>query len=397
MNASSIRVAMLSYYFRPSYSGSAVQALNLARRLAGMGVSSRFLSANLTNSAPHESVEGMPLARLNVGSNRHLQIPTFWLRLAWTLIRDRSSIDIIHAHGTLQHTIASIVGRILGKPTILKIAMAQSDLAFERQGRLAGRINRYFVRRFDRFIATSTEVYDECIACGLDAKRIHAIPNGVDTEYFSPAGSPIEKKQLRERLRLPDRPTVCYVGVLDGRKNVDGVLRIWEEARQRLTSGQLVFVGPRPREGGEAESRFHDKLLQFIRDHRLESDVVFAGPQSDVASYLRCADVFLFPSRREGMPNALLEAMASGLACVASRVAGASDLLQHGQTGYLFDVDDERGMSDAISSLLADPMAARSLGASARETAVRHFSLELTAQRYAELYRDLLAKRTSSS
>jgi glycosyltransferase involved in cell wall biosynthesis len=388
---------MLSFYFRPSYSGSAVQAMNLAKRLAGLGVSARLVSANLTGSLPYETVEGLPVRRLPVAKSADLQILSFWLSLAWTLVHERSSIDIIHAHGTLQHTIASIVGRFLGKPTILKIAMANSDLAFERQGRIWGRVNRSLVRKFDCFIATSSEVYDECITRGLPPSRVHSIPNGVDTNTFAPAASRDARSVLRKHLGLANRPTVCFVGVLDARKNVDGVLRIWRTARQQMDSGQLVLVGPRPRDEGTTESRYYQGLLDYIRDHDLEDEVVLAGEQTDVASYLRCADVFLFPSRREGMPNVLLESMASGLACVASRVAGASDLVRHGQNGYLFDVDDEGGMGNAVRSLLMDPNAAEMIGAKARETVEREFSLETTARRYADLYRSLMAGRGKRS
>jgi glycosyltransferase involved in cell wall biosynthesis len=384
---------MLSYYFPPSYSGSATQALNLARRLARHGVVSRFVSANLTDSAPCEVVDAVPVRRLRVARNSDLRITSFWLALAWSLFRERSSIDIIHAHGATQHTIAAIVGRFLGKPTILKIAMANSDLAFEKQGRLWGRINRFLVRRFDLFIATSREVYDECVACGLERARVQAIPNGVDTDAFAPARSREEKRMLRQTLGLADRPTVCFVGILDARKNVDGVLRIWQIARQRLDAGQIVLVGPNPRDMGDMETRFHRELLDFVRTHGLESDVVFAGQQADVTPYLRCADVFLFPSRREGMPNALLEAMSSGLACVASRVAGASDLLQHGRNGFLFDCTDEAGMGEVVGRLLADPDLAGAVGAKARETIEEKFSLEAIARRYSELYRAVLAER----
>lgn len=395
MNARPVRACMLSFYFRPSYSGSAIQALNLARQLAKSGVHSRFLSANLTGSPRDEIIEGIPVRRLRVARSGGLQIPGFWLGIAWTMFRERGSIDIIHAHGTLQHTIASLVGRLLRKPTILKIAMAGSDLAFDRQGRLFGRVNERLVRRFDCFIATSREVYDECIARGLDPARIHAIPNGVDTTVFAPAASRDAKKLLRQRLGLADRPTVCFVGVLDARKNVDGILRIWSFARQRAGKCRLVLVGPRPRDGNPAESRYYQDLLEFVRSHRLEDEVVFVGPQPDIASYMRCADVFLFPSRREGMPNVLLEAMASGLACVTSRAAGTSDLVQHGRNGYMFDIDDEAGMAEKVADLLLDHPAAERIGTEARATIERGFSLDATARRYAELYRRLAPPRSS--
>jgi len=100
--------------------------------------------------------------------------------------------------------------------------------------------------------------------------------------------------------------------------------------------------------------------------------------------------MFLFASRREGMPNVVLEAMASGLPCIVSRVGGAVDLVDHGKTGYLFDVDDEAGFADALSGLLCDAARAARMGSAARHHVVDHFALSKTAEDYRRLYSTLL-------
>jgi glycosyltransferase involved in cell wall biosynthesis len=390
-----MRPCMLSFYFQPTYSGSSVQAKNLSFRLRALGIDPLIVSANLSGSRPIDELEGLPIRRLPLIKRENLQILSFWLSLILFLISKRRSIDLIHAHGTMQHSIASIVGRLLGKPTILKIAMANSDIAFAGQGRLWGRINRYLVSRFDCYIATSSAIRDECLKIGLDQFRIHSIPNGVDTDTFRPAPSEEARSALRQRFGLGDQQIVCFVGVLDARKNVDGILRVWKLVQERIGTGHLLLIGPLPRGEEKRPGAFFRNLLTYVSDNNLDSSVTFAGQQVDVSSYLRCANIFLFPSRREGMPNALLEAMASGLACVASDVAGANDLLRHGENGFLFDVDDESGMADAIRRLLADPRAAASVGAKARDTIVQNYSLDATAQRYAELYKTLLDRRAA--
>ena len=396
MSGNPIRVCMLSFYFYPSYSGSAVQAGNLSRRLVERGIEPLFVSANLTGAAPTEVVDGLRVVRLPLMKTQDLQIPSFWLSLVWFFLRKRKSFDIIHAHGTFQHAVASVVGRWLRKPTILKVTMAQSDLAFHKHGRMWGRVNRYFVTRFDCFIAISTEVHQEFLARGFDARRIRVIPNGVDTDVFHPAAAE-SRDWLRSAIGLPAKPTVIYVGVIDARKNVDGILRVWKRVREKTAIGQLVLVGPMPREDEATPGPFFQKLNAYVRDNGLAESVIFVGQQADVPSYLRAADIFLFPSRREGMPNALLEAMASGLASVSSDIGGSRDLIRHGEDGYLHEVDDEQGMAASVAGLLQDPALTARIGATAHGKIVKGFSLEVTAERYLQLYRELLNRDRDST
>lgn len=381
---------MISFYYPPSYSGSAVQATNLSRHLRACGVEAMIVSANLTGSAARDRVEGFPVFRLPVLKAASLQIPSFWISLFGFLIRRRNDYDVIHAHGTFPHAIASLAGRWLGKPTVLKIAMGHSDLAFHRLGRIWGRISRFLVRRFDRYVATSAEIRDECLARGLDASRLRVIPNGVDTRVFFPAATADEKAQLRRSLGLPDATLVTYVGVIDGRKNVDGILRVWKRVRDSGCPGHLVLIGPRPRGEEQAPGAFHQQIVRYIADHGLADSVTLTGPRNDVPACLRSSDIFIFPSRREGMPNALLEAAASGLACVASRIGGSVDIIHDGESGLLFEVEDEAGMAAAVTRLLRDPAETARIGRAARDAILTTFSLEVVARRYFDLYQELM-------
>jgi glycosyltransferase involved in cell wall biosynthesis len=396
LSGAPVRACMLSFYFHPSYSGSAVQAKNLSQRLRERGVEPMLVSANLTASASREYVDGLELNRLRVAKAKDLQIPSFWLALAWFLWQNRNRIDLIHAHGTFQHVAASLIGQLLRKPTILKIAMGHSDIAFHAQGRVWGRINRFFVRRFDCYIATSEDIRRECLARGLDSDRIRLIPNGVDTDRFHPPIDSRDRHLLRRELGLADVPTVSYVGVVDARKNLDGILRIWKSVRERTDAGQLVIVGPRPRGNGQAPDAFHEELMRYIAKHALGDSVIFAGEQKDVAVWLRASDVFLFPSKREGMPNALLEAIASGLACVASKIGGSVDIIRHGEDGFLFNVEDESQMAASVAKLLDDAALRATIGSAARNRALTDFSLHVVAARYVELYAQLLEPKSQA-
>lgn len=388
-----VRVCMLSYYYAPHYSGSAIQARNLSLYLQPRGVELFVVSANMTGSAEYELVDGIPVYRLPVAKDPSLQVPSFMLGLAMFLIRRRNSYDVIHAHGTLQHAIASPVARLLGKRTILKVAMANSDIDFEGQGRLWGRANRYMVSRFDRYIATSRIIQDEFNRHSFANGRVHLMPNGVDTDTYRPCATRQEKSELRASLGLPDKPTVCFVGIIISRKNVDLALRAWHEVRREQIDAQLVLVGPLPERSDAAAWRYYEELLAYVEREGLKDSVIFTGFTPAVASYLRASDIFLFPSKQEGMPNALLEAMSSGLPSVASKISGTEDLIEQGSNGFMFPLEDEPAFARTLIELLRDPELTERVGDQARRFVERSYSLRALSASYEQIYRDLIAAR----
>jgi glycosyltransferase involved in cell wall biosynthesis len=279
---------------------------------------------------------------------------------------------------------------MLGKPTLLKVAMANSDLAFARQGRLTGRLNRLFVRQFDGYIATTEAIAAEFGDRRLDVLRVRHIPNGVDTDVFTPIGG-AARAELRRRLGLRNVPIVTCVAIINERKNIDGVLRIWHRAVAAGASGHLVLVGPVHTPGGP----FYHRLLQYVADHRLGDRVSFVGKQEPVVEYLQASDLFLFPSRQEGMPNSVLEAMACGVPCIVSGSAGTEQIVADGKNGYARPVADEAAFAEALLTLLADDNLRRRFSLAARDAAVANFSLEQVAKRYWALYHQLLAGAAS--
>lgn len=390
-----LRVCMLSFYFSPDYSGSAIQAKNLSRYLAHYNVEAFIVSANLSKSARRDVVEGIPLYRIPVINTDLLLLPSFWLSLALFLVAKRRDYDVIHAHGTVLHAIASLVGRLLGKKTLLKIAMANSDIAFHRHGRLMGRVIRYLVERFDHYIATSKDIYAEFREHGIQLTNVTLLPNGVDTQAFMPVGSDRDKSELRNRLGIPEGFIICFVGIIIARKNVDLIVRVWRELVGRGVKGSVVLVGPIPKDNDGRESEYVRNLREYISKNGLGDSVVFTDRQERISDYMRASDLFFFPSKQEGMPNVLLEAMACGLPCVVSRISGTADLVEEGRTGFLVPMDDEQTYANVIYDLSQDRSLAVSIGRNARESIMQRFSLSATARQYRMIYSSLLGLNSS--
>lgn len=385
LNKKPLRICAISYYYTPEYSGSAVQARNLIRFLKAEGVETFIVTANLNDLPSIETVEGSLVHRIPVVKRPDIIIISFWISLAWFLVKKRKDYDIIHAHGTLQHGIASIVGRLLGKKTVLKVAMANSDIAFKRQGRIWGKINYYFVKNFDAYIATSKDIVQEFTDSNLDSKKIVHIPNGVDTTINTPIKILDEKNALKVKLGLPECPIVSFVGIINQRKNIDFILSCWLELKKKKIVAHLLLIGPY-----EDSDPYFESLLQFIEKENLTDSVSFLGLKKSVAEYLQASDIFFFPSKQEGMPNVLLEAMACGLPCLTSKISGTEDLIQHLQTGYILPLNRKDLFVAMLCDLMSDKTKGRSVGIAAREFIVNNFSLKKIAGDYVILYRKLL-------
>jgi glycosyltransferase involved in cell wall biosynthesis len=117
--------------------------------------------------------------------------------------------------------------------------------------------------------------------------------------------------------------------------------------------------------------------------------VLLLNSRDDVAGYLHAADLFILPSRFEGLSNSLLEAMACALPVISTRVGGSTDIIEHGRNGLLVDVDSVEQMLHAIAYVFDDPRLAARLGKSARKTIEEHHDLSTIADRYVMLYKGM--------
>ena len=206
------------------------------------------------------------------------------------------------------------------------------------------------------------------------------IPNGLDVGRFD-ALPP--KEESRRLLGLdPNAPIVLWVGKVVYSKRVEWLF----EALRQIPDSRLVAVG------GYNEEHFGDRYLRGLQSQYTDvaSRATFTGevPQSQIGLYLAAADVFAFPSRFEGMPNAVMEAMGAGLPVVASDIAAHRAFLRPGETGFL--ARDPAEFSEKISILLGDPDLRSRVGQRARETVRSEFTFARVCSRYLDLYRRML-------
>ena len=236
-----------------------------------------------------------------------------------------------------------------------------------------------FLARYDRVIVFSKLQADILIKLGVPAKTLSVIPNGVDTTRWSPAG-PSSNALLQKtvRQRLGNERIFLYMGRLVTEKNVEALLRAW-----RLVSPEgcrLVVVGDGP-------------LTSSLQNQFSDPQILWWGYEPDLETriaLLQCAEVFLLPSLVEGLSLALLEAMATGTACVATD-AGADGEVLAGGAGIVMSTQGVTTQLRTLLPVLRDqPVLTAELGRRARERALESYTIGCNIDAMEKLYRDLL-------
>ena len=298
-------------------------------------------------------------------------------RLLTILARERSKYSIIHCP-TFSHLsgLAVLAGRILGRPTLLRVATENDVREFAEGQHWKYRIFFWLLRGATRVIAPSAAIRDELLRAGFSSERVVCFANAVDVNRFRPVTAG-EKAQAKGALGLPkDTAVIGTVARLVQRKGIDVLLRAFAMVRHRHPV-YLLVVGDGP---------LSKELHALARELEIEDSVSWLGFQADPVKWLQAMDVFAFPSRLEGVPNAVLEAMATGLPIVATKIGGVVDLLQQGRTGFLIPPEDSGALAAALDQLLSNAPLRADIGSNARSRAVDRFSLADSATRLVNLY-----------
>jgi glycosyltransferase involved in cell wall biosynthesis len=309
-----------------------------------------------------------------------------FLRLVQAIPRCRSRLrqlepDLIHAYLPEMSVVAAASRWPRRNPPL--IVSKRNLVRWVARDPIYFPIARWINRRADVVLANSRAVRQEVIAKeGARADRLRVIYNGVDAERFRPG--PADEALAREFLLPAGVPVIGMVANLHGYKGHADVVEAAAILRGRGQRVMLLFVG---RDGDASED-----LRRKVRDAGLGDCVRFVGPRRDVPDLLPLFDVFVSASREEGFSNAILEAMAAARAIVGTSVGGTLEQIRDGENGLLVEPEDPANLASALTRMLREPELRLRLGASARQTAIRSFSLEKAADQMASLYREVIRK-----
>lgn len=269
-----------------------------------------------------------------------------------------------------------------GIPAVLRVARHEGDLA-EKPGlrRLLGlaRKRQTLVRRLSGMIAISSAIDRELQSYQIPCDNIAVIPNGVDVERFRPEKDSVVITNLRKQLGWRDITTILFVGGINQRKQPAKLARAFAALVRRGYEAQLVFVGP------TNDFEYRREIEQFCTESGIQDFVIWHGFTNEVSDVYRASDIYVLPSTGEGMPNALLEAMASGLAAVSTSVSGATDAIIDGETGFLIE-DSVEALTGALERYLQEEEMRWLHGAQARTRISEFFSVESVFNAHLRLF-----------
>ncbi len=391
-----MKVLMVISQFHPIIGGAERQAKLLAEKLIEKGIEVTVLTGWWKFDTPRrEMVDGINVFRnfscwgmFGIKGIRTFGALIYMFTLALYLIIRRGEYDVIHVHQALYPAFVAVyvAKKFIGKPVIVKTASSgiTSDINQLKRYPLGNIQLRYLIKRMGCLVSNSKVGGDEFKEIGFSESKIIFIPNGVEI--------PKEKRIFAGEVKL-----VMAAARLSREKGIDVLLKAWAEVAALHPDLKLIIAG----QGSLASS-----LKKLGQDLRLGDSVEFLGLIPDLNEHWRNADLFVLPSRTEGLSNALLEAMSYGLPCIATNVGGNFELIGEGEqknivpgkfiigrSGLLVNPDDVEGLSSAILYFLGNGPERREMGNRARLYIQENYSIDLIADKYVKLYQRIVNRK----
>lgn len=294
----------------------------------------------------------------------------------------KEKVSIVHTFFETSDLWAGPIARLSGCPVLIS---SRRDLGILRSGK--HRIGYKLMGRFyDAVLAVSPQVRDFCIEHdGLNPGKVRTLFNGMDTGQVAQSSGRMEMRQ--EMGIADDIPVITTVGNIRPVKGIDVLVRAAELVCRKYPKALFLVVGRK------SEQEYCRELENTISSLGLAGNFRFLGSREDVLALLRMSDVFCLPSRSEGFSNALIEAMASRVPCVVTDVGGNSEVVNHGETGFMVASGDWQDMAARLIYLLDDPTLATEMGLRGEEVVQSRFTTQAMIGELVQIYQELLRQK----
>jgi glycosyltransferase involved in cell wall biosynthesis len=380
--------------------GAGVYANSLCRGLARLGHEVHVVSPSVRNGATEVS-GSLFVHRVPVLNQSFLRTFSFWLRIRklYEALQRSVDFDLLHTNVTSGFGLTPRLVKVPRVVTIHHLAKTvfqvarnslsgSFDLAGEtglvsRLEKLLMDFDRVEISRAEKVVAVSDFVRKSVVSTyNIPESRVETIYSGVLAEKYS--CNEVEVQQARHAFKFGDEPTILFVGRLEGRKNLEFLIRAFKLI-VRESRCKLVIVG----NGSQAS------LKEVVSSLGISRDVVFTGfvDDDDLRLLYNACDIFVLPSHLEGFGLTLLEAMAAAKPVIASNVGGIPELVKNGVNGILVDLKNPKELATALKYLLENPELARKMGMRNREYVSNNFTWEITAKKTSVLYEKILDGR----
>lgn len=313
---------------------------------------------------------GLPVVWEAGGAGRWTVLPLL-LSHALAIARIARGCDLIHANWTFSAFAATLGAPVHRRPVVCTVQ--GSDIYRAARIPIANFLARRALHGARKVIALSASLAGGAVRLGADPDRITVIPNGVDAKRFYPNG-------------IPRESVLLFAGSLIERKGLRTLLAAMEQIHRRHPAHRLVLIGDGP-ERSELESQ--------ALDFGIGESVFFTGSlsPSEVARWMRRAELFILPSLEEGQGVALLEALASGTPCIAGRAGGIPEVISP-ECGELVEPGNAQALANSISGLIDAPLRRQAMGNAAAAGVRAKFDWPVIARRILDVYREVVPAST---
>lgn len=298
------------------------------------------------------------------------------LKLAFS-IREfikRNRIDVIHCHGYK----SNFYGLLASRGEVPSVTTNHNWLTTHWKLKTYCFLDSLWIRFFDRIVAVSNEVKKDMLRYKIPEAKIRVVDNGIALERFEKL---VETNIMKNQLGLDEK--IRIIGTIGSLVIEKGHIYLLEAARQILDvvkDLKFLIIGDGP---------LRKALEEKSEELGIKKDIIFMGQRKDIPELLMAMDVFALPSIKEGLPIALLEAMASKRPVIATRIGAIPNVIENEDIGVLVEPKDITGLRDAIMNLLNDPGRMNLLARKGFDRVCRDFSSDEMAKNYLKLYNEL--------
>jgi glycosyltransferase involved in cell wall biosynthesis len=383
------RILLVAPMFPPDYGGGGSQAWDLAKGLCTKGISVTGLAGTTTQGpSPIHLIRVRNLVSYRIFHNPESSFLgkfTYIIRFIYMLSILTRHCDIVHFFGSRFYPfIGTPMVKLLRKRVVATITLMDSDDPRTLAQGLIGKLRLLIIHGIDFWVGLTTEAIKSCISVNIPLSKTDQIPIGIDTSIFQPL-SHYQKQKTRHDHDIPNNIIVTFAGILCYRKGIDIITRAIPLVIESVPDISFILVGPMTKEDSILVDLDLVSKLQNL-ERKFPGKVILKGFVDSAIDYIQVADIFVLPSRKEGMAISFIEALGSGVPVVITDHPWLSDVGTDSVHFQSFENHSPTLLASEIIRLANDSERRDQIGKAACMRIQEHFSHQAITEKYLQLY-----------